>query len=81
MVGRLGNRGSITKTSWYHRADKELQSNMRRVISEQKSESLIINDERIPLEERQILQQIFDWEPENRPSVDDILKNYFKQIQ
>lgn len=48
---------------------------MNRVIKEQKSENLIINDDRLPMDERKILLQIFDWEPENRPTVEDLLKN------
>jgi len=75
MVGRLGNRDKVKKTSWYKRADKEMQSNMTRVIKEQQSENLIINDERLPKDERIILIKIFDWEPENRPSVEELLKS------
>jgi len=81
MVGRLGRRNEVLNTSWYKRADNEFQTNMMRVLKEQQSENLIINDDRLPLEERKMLIRIFDWEPENRPTVEDIMREFFNQIQ
>lgn len=77
MVGRLGKRNEVKNTTWYKRADSEFQTNMMRVLKEQQSENLIISDDRLPIEERKMLVRIFDWEPENRPTVEDILRDFF----
>lgn len=81
MVGRLGKRENVKNTTWYKRADIEFQTNMNRVLREQQSENLIIQDDRLPMEERKMLVRIFDWEPENRPTAEDIMRDFFNQVQ